>query len=44
MGAGMNDGLLHAGIVAALIGRTRTHHHTSYDALPVEDELTPAWW
>ena len=27
-------------IVAALIGRTRTHHHTSYDALPVEDELT----
>jgi hypothetical protein len=40
MGAGMNNGLLHAGIVAALIGRTRTHHHTSYDALPVEDELT----
>ena len=40
MGAGMNNGLLHAGIVAALIGRTRAHHHTSYGALPVEDELT----
>lgn len=37
VGAQMN--VMYA-VAVALIGRTRTYHRTSYDALPVEDELT----